>query len=153
MADGIAIISNAIDLCKIRKINVSKEDARHLVDTQLCLQANEDIICPEKVSIAFIISCRLLKRTKVFIRYRIDSSNEVRKIRDDYPFVTSRNVTTIIEQQDFKKISKLYLGLNKFKTINKRAGNPVYFLGWAYRSRNKQDFTPFGMINMICLIF
>ena len=135
IANGITIISNNIDLNKIKKSNVSKEDAHHLRDTQLCLQIDENVIPPEKASIAFIISCRLLKRTKVFIRYRVDSSNEIRKIRDDYPFVTASNVTTAIKQSEFKKIAKLYAGLNKFKNINKRTGNAVYFLGLAYRSR------------------
>jgi hypothetical protein len=135
IANGITIISNNIDLNKINKLNVSKEDAHHLRDTQLCLQIDENAIPPEKASIAFIISCRLLKRTKVFIRYRVDSSNEIKKIRDDYPFVTASNVTAAIKQSEFKKIAKLYAGLNKFKNINKRTGNAVYFLGLAYRSR------------------
>ncbi|MEK6563493.1 MAG: hypothetical protein AABZ65_00485 [Candidatus Omnitrophota bacterium] len=135
IANGVTVISNNIDIRKIKKINVSKEDAHHLVDPKLCLQVNEKIVSPEKASIVFIISCRLLKRTKVFIRYRVDSSSEVRKIRDDYPFVTSRNVTTEIKGQEFKKIAKLYLGLNEFKDINKRTGNAAYFLGMAYRSR------------------
>jgi len=135
ISNGVAVISNNIDLNKIIKTNVSKEDAYHLTDTQLCLEVNEDVICPEKASITFIISCRLLKRTKVFIRYRVDSSNKIRKIRDDYPFVTARNVTTIIKKQEFKKVARLYSGLNKFKSINKRTGNAVYFLGMAYRSR------------------
>lgn len=134
IADGIAVISNNIDCNKIKKINVSDEDAHHLTNTQLCLQVDEEVLRPEEASIAFIISCRLLKRTKVFIRYRVDSSNEIRDIRDDYPFVPARNVTRIINQQEFKKIAKLYSGLNKFKTINKRTGNAVYFLGMAYRS-------------------
>jgi hypothetical protein len=77
----------------------------------------------------------LLKRTKVSIRYRVDSSSEIRKIRDDYPFVTASNVTTAIKKAEFKTIAKLYAGLNKFKNINKRTGNAVYFLGLAYRSR------------------
>lgn len=135
IADGITITSNNIDLQKIEKINVSEEDERHLGKTQLCLQVDETVIPPEKASIAFIISCRLLKRTKVFIRYRVDPSNKIRKIRDDYPFVTARNVITTIEEQEFKKIARLYSGLNKFKSINKRTGNAVYFLGMAYRSR------------------
>jgi len=135
IANGVGVISNNIDLQKINKTNVSKEDARHLADPKLCLQVNENVIPPEEASIAFIVSCRLLKRTKVFIRYRVDSSNEVRKIRDDYPFVTSRNVTTEIKGQEFKKIAKLYLGLNEFKALNKRTGNAAYFLGMAYRSR------------------
>lgn len=135
IADGVAVISNNIDLNIIEKINVSKEDERHLMCTQLCLQIDEDVIYPEEASIAFIVSCRLLKRTKVFIRYRVDSSNQIRKIRDDYPFVTAGNATAIIKQQEFKKIAKLYLGLNKFKSINKRTGNAAYFLCMAYRSR------------------
>lgn len=135
IANGIVVISNSIDLNKIKKINVSKEDEHHLTDTQLCLQVDEDVIRPEEASITFIVSCRLLKRTKVFIRYRLDSSNEIRKIRDDYPFVTARNATATIKQQEFKKIAKLYSGLIKFKSINKRTGNAAYFLGMAYRSR------------------
>ncbi len=134
IANGIAIIGNSIDLNGINKTNVSEDDAHHLTDTQLCLQIDEDVIPSDEASIAFIISCRLLKRTKVFIRYRIDSSNQIRKIRDDYRFVTARNVTAAIKQQEFKKIDRLYAGLNKFKNINKRTGNAIYFLGMAYRS-------------------
>ena len=37
IADGIAVISNNIDCNKIKKINVSDEDAHHLTNTQLCL--------------------------------------------------------------------------------------------------------------------
>jgi len=134
IANGVTIISNNIDLQKIKKINISKEDERHLVETQLCLQVDETVVPPEKASIAFIISCRLLKRTKVFIRYRVNSSNEILKIRDDYPFVTARNVTATIKEREFKKVARLYSGLNRFRSINKRTGNAVYFLGRAYRS-------------------
>lgn len=135
IADGVTVISNNINLNRINKLNVSQEDGFHLLDTQLCLQIDEDVTHPEKASIAFIICCRLLKRTKVFIRYRVDSSNEIRKIRDDYPFVTARNATPTIKQQEFKRIAKLYSALDKFKIMNKRNANAVYFLGMAYRSR------------------
>lgn len=135
IANGVSIISNNIDLNSINKANVSKEDANHLKRPQLCLQIDEEVIPPEEASIAFIVSCRLLKRTKVFIRYRVDSSNQIRKIRDDYPFVTARNVTGIIKKEEFKKITTLYAGINKFRNLNKRTGNAVYFLGLAYRAR------------------
>jgi|GEM_PF-3541208 len=135
IANGVSIISNNVNLNSINKMNVSKEDARHLKYPQLCLQIDEEVIPPEKASIAFIVSCRLLKRTKVFIRYRVDSSNQIRKIRDDYPFVTAKNATDVIKRGEFKKVTKLYAGIDKFKNFNKRTGNAVYFLGLAYRAR------------------
>jgi hypothetical protein len=134
IANGVSIISNNINLNRINKINVSWEDEYCLTNSRLCLQVDEDVILPEEASFVFIITCRLLKRTKVFIRYRVNSSNEIRKIRDDYPFVPDRNVTAIIKSQEFKKIAKLYSGFNKFKTINKRTRNALYFLCMAYRA-------------------
>lgn len=77
-----------------------------------------------------------MKRTKVFIRYRIDDDrNIVSKIRDDYPFVTSSDVTSIINDEEFKRVSEIFGGLNFFKNISTRTSNAAYFLGQAYRSR------------------
>jgi len=133
--NGVSIIKNTIDINKIDKTNVSEEDSHNIKYPLFCLSIEEDIIPPEKASIAFIVSCRLLKRTKVYILYRIDFSNRLIKVSDDYPFVTSADVTNIIDQDEFKVISHLFSGLNKFKTLNTRTGNAVYFLGMAYRSK------------------
>lgn len=135
IGDGVCIISNNIDLKKIDKSELSDIDRHHLIDAELCLEVNEDIIAPKIASILFIISCRLLKRSKVFIRYRVDSQNKIHEVKDNYPFITAHNTTEVIRKQEFKKIVSLYNGLNKFKDINKRTGNAVYFIGMAYRSR------------------
>lgn len=134
IARGVSIIRNEIDPDRIKKKNISEIDEYHITSTKLCLQVDEKAIPPSKASIAFIISCRLLKRTKAFIYYRVNSKNEILRVKDTYPFVKARNTTTIIEQQEFETIAKLYSGLNIFKALNKRTGNAVYFLGLAYRS-------------------
>jgi len=133
--NGVSIVSNNIDIGKVEKINVSKEDKHHLQDTDYCLSIDENVIKPEIASLRFMLACRLLKRTKIVIRYRINSSNTVVKIRDDYPFVTAHNATRQIKPNEFKKIKNLYLGLGKFSELTKRSGNASYFLSIAYRSR------------------
>jgi hypothetical protein len=80
---GVSIVKNEIDTNKINKINVSKEDIHHIHETKFCLSIDEETIKPEKASLLFIIACRLLKRTKIFIRYRVNSAQTVSKTRDD----------------------------------------------------------------------
>ena len=133
--NGVSIVINEIDIGKINKINVSNEDAHHIQQAEFCLSIDEETIRPEKASLLFILACRLLKRTKIFIRYRVNSANMVVKIRDDYPFVTAWNTTTFVKSNQFKKISKLYIGLKKFSSLNKRTERASYFLSKAYRSR------------------
>ena len=130
---GISIDANDIVTDKLQTYNVSIEDEHHLNEADSCLKVDEDVTLPSQASIAFIVACRLLKPTRVFIRYRVDSSNTVHKSRDDYSF--SRNAEEIIDKGDFKTISELFIGLNKFKVINTRTGNATYFLGLAIRSR------------------
>ncbi len=132
---GVSIVINEIDIGKINKLNVSKEDARRIKETEFCLSIDEDAIKPERASLLFIIACRLLKRTKALIRYRVNSANTVAKIRDDYPFVPAWNVTTFIKSKELKIISRLYFGLNTFSSLNKRTERASYFLSMAYRSR------------------
>lgn len=112
---GISIDTNDIFTNKLQTYNVSNEDEHHLKEVNFCLKIDEDINPPSEASITFIVACRLLKPTKVFVRYRVDSSNAILKIRDDYPF--SRNAKETIDQDDFKTISKLFIGLNRFKVI------------------------------------
>lgn len=133
--NGILVLANDIEIEKIASMNLSEEDKHHLQETQLCLSIDKNMHNPKEVSIAFIISCRLLKRTKVFIRYRVDDLKKVTKIRDDYPFVTSNDVSSTIYDTEFKRISKIFSGLNIFKKISTRTSNAVYFLSLAYRSR------------------
>lgn len=133
--NGIIVLNNDIEVEKFESVNLSEEDKHHLQETQLCLSIDKNIHKPKQVSIAFIISCRLLKRTKVFIRYRVDDLKRVIKIRDDYPFVTSDDVTSTINDIEFNRISKIFSGLNIFKNISTRTSNAVYFLSLAYRSR------------------
>ena len=103
---GISIDTNDIFTNKIQTYNVSNEDENHLKEVNFCLKIDEDITPPCQASIAFIVACRLLKPTKVFVRYRVDSSNAILKIRDDYSF--NRNAKETIDKDDFKTISKLF---------------------------------------------
>jgi hypothetical protein len=132
---GIYVLTSEIDIEKVVPINLSEEDRHHLQAAQFCLSIDNNMYKPEQVSIAFIISCRLLKRTRVFIRYRIDDMMRVSKIRDDYPFVTSDDVTSTINKLEFGTVSKIFSGLNSFKAISTRTSNALYFIGLAYRSR------------------
>lgn len=132
---GIYISTNEIDLEKVLQINLSKEDRHQLKTAHYCLLIDSNKYKPEQVSIVFIISCRLLKRTRVFIRYRVDEMIKVLKIRDDYPYVTSDDVTSTINKAEFRTVSKIFSGLNSFKAISTRTSNAVYFIGLAYRSR------------------
>jgi len=133
---GITVSKNGIETEKLLSTNLSQEDKYHLQQSKHCLIVDKKLYEPKQASLLFIISCRLLKPTKVYIRYRIDNENNiVLKIRDDYPFVPSDDVTSKITNEDFKHISKIFEGLNYFKMINTRTSNASYFLGLAYRSR------------------
>jgi len=133
---GIAVSKNDIETKKLYSNNLSQEDKYHLQQVKHCLIVDKNQYKPEQASLLFIISCRLLKPTRVIIRYRIDSDNNiVSKIRDDYPFVPSDDDTSKITNENFKQVSKIFKGLNYFKTINTRTSNASYFLGLAYRSR------------------
>ena len=134
--NGILVSANDIEIEKVVTINLSEEDRHRLQQPKLCLSIDKKKWKPEQVLIAFIISCRLLKRTKVFIRYRVDDDLKiVYKIRDDYPFVTSNDVTSRINDIEFRRISEIFSGLNIFKNMCTRTSNAAYFLGLAYRSR------------------
>lgn len=132
---GVCVLTNEIDIKKLLQINLSEEDRHHIQTAQYCLSIDSNTYKPEQASIIFIISCRLLKRTRVFIRYRIDEMMKVSKIRDDYPFVTSDDVTSTINESEFSTVSKIFSGLNSFKAISTKTANALYFLGLAYRSR------------------
>lgn len=138
IADGVSIISNDMGLDNIRTINISQEDSLRIGDCQLCLQIDTSVIPPKEASILFILSCRLLKPTKVFIRFRInykpDGSINVVKVRDDYP-TSNSDATCSIAEDEFREIALLFSGLNRFRIINNRSGNAAYFLSMAYRSR------------------
>lgn len=135
IAEGVSVVLNTINCDSLDSVFLSKDDKSNIAYTSLCLEIDRDVIKPEEASIAFILACRLLKRTKVFARYRIDDSNKISKIRDDYPYVTSDDVTASIAKADFHTISRLYGGLINFKNINTRTGNATYFMSMAYRSR------------------
>ena len=137
IGNGIAVSKNDIETEKLYPTNLAKEDIYHLQQTKHCLFVDtKKEYMPERASLLFIISCRLLKPTKVTIRYRINNEKKiVSKIRDDYPFVPTDDVTSIITNEDFKKVSKIFKGLNYFKTICTRTSNAAYFIGLAYRSR------------------
>ncbi len=136
IGNGITVSKNDIETEKLYPTNLSQEDKHHLKQAKLCLFVDKKQYVPEEASLLFIISCRLLKPSKVTIRYKIDNGeNIVSKIRDDYPFVPSDDVTSIITDENFKRVSKIFEGLNYFKTISTRTSNAAYFLGLAYRSR------------------
>ena len=136
ISKGISVSKNDIDTEKLYTFNLSQEEKKHLQQTSHCLFVDKDLFVPEQASLLFIIACRLLKPTRVVIRYRIDTENNVvSKIRDDYPFVPSNQVTSKITDEDFTNVSKIFDGLNYFKTINTRTANASYFIGLAYRSR------------------
>lgn len=150
--DGISIVVNSIDIDNIYKYNISEEDSYHIKRSSFCLQVDEEKIRAEEASLFFILACRLLKRTKVFIRYRIDSLNKMRKIRDDYPYVPSDDLTNSILDDEFKKNSKLYTIFNMFRSLNTRSGNASYFLSLAYRSRGWLESLIFHVCSLETLI-
>jgi len=90
----------------------------------------------KEASVTFMLSARLLKRSKVFIRYGVDSSNCFIPLRDDYIQVTSQNTTTEILESEFHKLSKIFTALDDFRRLNTRTKNAVYFFMLACRSRS-----------------
>lgn len=134
IAEGVSVVLNTIDCDNLDKTFLSDDDEYKITCTPLCLEINRDVIDPKEASIAFILSCRLLKRTKVLLRYRIDDSGKMFTVRDNYPYVTSDDATNRIADNDFQTISRLYDGLTKFKNISTRTGNATYFMSMAYRS-------------------
>lgn len=135
IGEGIYISANDIDVEAIDSRNMSVEDKRCLLDPSFCLTIDEGKDKPEVASITFIISARLIKRSKVFIRYRVNHSNELIKIRDDYPHVISSETTPMITPSEFQQLCDLFSALNFFTKINTRTSNAVYFLSMACRSR------------------
>ena len=135
VGEGIYLSTNDIDVEAIKSYNMSAEDKGFLLEPDFCLIIDKNKHKPEVASITFIISARLIKRSKVSIRYRVDNSSELIKIRDDYPFVTSSEATLMITPSEFQRLCKLFSALNFFKKINTRTSNAVYFLSMAYRSR------------------
>ncbi len=134
ICDGIYISLNDIDVEAINPYNMSTEDKGHLSDPSFCLVIDKNKHKPELASITFIISCRLIKRSRVFIRYRVDNSTDLIKIRDDYSYVKSSDVTMMITHSELQKSCKLFPALNSFRNINTRTKNAVYFLSLACRS-------------------
>ena len=134
IAEGLSVVLNTIDFDSLGSDFLSKYDKSVIDSTPVCLQIDTSVVRPEEASIAFILSCRLLKRTKVLIRYRIDDLRDISIIRDNYPYVTSDDATNWMAENDYQTISKIYDGLLRFKRINTRTGNAVYFISMAYRS-------------------
>ncbi len=133
--EGICISTNDVNVEAIKAYNMSTVDKEHLLEPLFCLTIDKNKHEPKVASITFIISARLIKRSKVFIRYRVDNSSELIKIRDDYPFVTSPEATRMITPSEFQRLRKIFSALNIFKNIDTRTSNAVYFLSMAYRSR------------------
>ena len=136
IGDGIVVSKTIIEVEKLNQDNLSKEDRHHLQKAKHWLIIDKAKHKPEQASLLFVISCRLLKPTKVIIRYRIDTNNNtVSKIRDDYPFVPTKDVTAYIGIDELKHVTILFEGINTFRKIDTRTSNASYFIGLAYRSR------------------
>jgi len=148
IAEGVSVIRNTINLRSLETDALSDRDVFNISQEQLCLEIDRDVIDPKEASIAFVISCRLLKRTKIFIRYRIDDLKNIVEVRDNYPYVTSDDATSWIDADEYQTISKLYEGLLRFKRINTRTSNAVYFLSLAYRSWKWIEATIFHVCAM-----
>lgn len=149
IGSGLIVSKNVIEIEKLYSVNLSQEDKHHLQQARHCLLVDKNIYEPEQASLLFIIACRILKPTKVIIRYRIDyEDNTVSKIRDDYPFVPTTDVTTTISNEELKHVSKLFEGIDTFRKINTRTSNASYFIGLAYRSRKWLD----GLLFHVCAL-
>jgi len=125
---GIEIIQNTIDLSKNNRVNLSEEDVILIPMPKYCLQIDNDMARPEVASLLFMISCRLLKRSKVFIRYRVDVGAHVLKVVDRYPFVNSKEATRVLRQNECASLPILYSRLKKFSSLSRRTRNAFYFL-------------------------
>jgi hypothetical protein len=149
IGNGIVVSKNVIEIEKLLSVNLSQEDKHHLLQAKRCLLIDKNKYKPEQASLLFIIACRILKPTKVFIRYRVDyENNTVSKIRDDYPFVPTDDVTTTISNNDFNLVLKLYEGIDTFRKINTRTSNASYFIGLAYRTRKWLE----GLLFHVCAL-
>lgn len=133
---GIYVSVNDFEIGKYYSYNLSEEDKDFIQMSQFCLSIDTEQYEPRQASIIFVIACRLLKNTKVFIRYRLDNDEKkIYKIRDDYPYLPSEKLTNSIRADEFTLISKIMQNLFLFKDINMRTSNASYFLSLAYRSR------------------
>lgn len=149
IGNGLVLSKSVIEVEKLYSVNLSKEDKHHLQQSKHCLIVDKTKNEPEQVSLLFIISCRLLKPTKVIIRYRIDNENNtVSKIRDDYPFVPTKDVATYVDIEEFKQVSALFEGIDTFRRIDTRTSNASYFIGLAYRSRKWLE----GLLFHVCAL-
>lgn len=146
LIDGISIVSNNIDTNLIEPIDLSSYDIQNIQHCNYCLCVDDDIIQPNLASVYFILACRLLKRSKVTIRYHIDSNNRIKHIRDDYPFIPAHDSTSSISESEIIVISKLLSGIIKFEPLNIRTSNSLYFIKQAYSSRIWLD----SLLFMVC---
>ncbi|MBU0518873.1 hypothetical protein KJ564_08060 [bacterium] len=147
IGDGISIIENDIRIEDLEKLFLSAYDEQVVKRPRFCVQIDETIIEPQKASVLFIVSCRLLKRTKVSILRRVDSAGKVIHIKDDYPDFPS-DFTTRIDSEEFKRISELYSGLLEFSEINNRSKTASFYLSMAYRVRNAINALLFHVITL-----
>jgi hypothetical protein len=146
---GISISKNEIETEKLYPTNLSKEDLHNIKNANHCLFIDKNKHKPEQASLLFILSCRLLKPTEIFIRYRINSEKQtVSKIRDDYPCVPADDLTSKISYGELNVVSKLFEGINCFRGINTKTSNAVYFIGLAYRSRKWLE----GLLFHVCAL-
>lgn len=136
IVDGVSISFNDIDIEAIDPRSMSSEVEYLLSEPRYCLVIDENRHDRKLASTTFMLSSRLIKRSKVFIRYGVDSSNRFIKLRDDYPHVTSPDVATEISKLEFQSLSRVFTALDDFRAINNRTKNAVYFLMLACRSRN-----------------
>ena len=119
----------------INDATISDFDKLHYLGAYHLLRIDENVVNASQVSCNFIICCRLYKRSKVFIRYRLDAYNNNSIIFDLYNYIPSDDVTLEITAKEFKDIALIYKRFMKFKSLNTRCNNISYFIGLAYRSK------------------
>ena len=133
---GVSIVPNTIDVDLIEDSTISYVDKLHFKETSYCVRIDEEIVLPNEASLILILSCRIFKCSKILLRYRLNSSNQMLSVFDSYHYIPSKDVSSEITFDEFKKISILYKNLNRFKNLNVISGNISYFISLAYRANS-----------------
>jgi hypothetical protein len=105
--EGLSLKINDIDIEDVNKYSLSNDDISKIELETHCLSIDRSIFEPAHITLRFIIACRLLKHTRVFIRYHIKSKDDLLKIRDNYPYVQADDSTRIIDVEEFSKLSQI----------------------------------------------
>lgn len=130
---GVSIELNNINCQNEDYFEHSKVDIAYLKDTQLVLKVSEQH-GSAKVSLQFMLACRLLKRTEVFLRYKYWEKKDIcKKVFDDYPVIV-QGVDHEIMPNEIDELKVLYSRIELFRKKNTRFNNVIYFVSLAYRS-------------------